>query len=310
MATYLLNAEIARRLTNLGDCVPEREVVGSSGPAMDDLDTRFAALEILPDSLNETDLTSLDGETLARQGVVAFAPAYPLWADNAAKIRHIRVPRGQSVRFDKQQQTFSIPANTRFYKTFLKKVVDRDGNTSYRKMETRLIVSRPDVEKPDGTAEVTALFGTYVWNEEETEARLLKDPLRSGQPFRDRVLTYATHEPKVEEVRATMPRNLSYTLENSHPGLIRRYAIPSSQRCIDCHMGSDERQLHPGVQPAADRPPARGPGRHPRGAGRGRAEPAAADDRLRRRLGHDQPRRRACRWRSPRAIARPATSTS
>ena len=83
---------------------------------------------------------------------MAFAPAYPLWADNAAKIRHIRVPRGQSVRFDKQQQTFSIPANTRFYKTFLKKVVDRDGNTSYRKMETRLIVSRPDVEKPDGTA--------------------------------------------------------------------------------------------------------------------------------------------------------------
>ena len=45
MATYLLNAEIGRRLTNLGDCVPEREVVGSSGADMDELDTRFAALD-------------------------------------------------------------------------------------------------------------------------------------------------------------------------------------------------------------------------------------------------------------------------
>ena len=49
---------------------------------------------------------------------------YPLWSDNAGRCKFIRVPRGQSVRFDAATQTFTIPLNTRFYKTFLKEVID------------------------------------------------------------------------------------------------------------------------------------------------------------------------------------------
>ena len=60
------------------------------------------------------------------------------------KLRHIRVPRGTSVQFDKATQTFTVPPNTRFYKTFTKAVINTDGSTRYRKIETRLIVARPE----------------------------------------------------------------------------------------------------------------------------------------------------------------------
>jgi mono/diheme cytochrome c family protein len=235
---FLLTEAVGKRMTNLGDCVMEPGPLPGEGPKMADLDAFFAKATELPETLDQTDLFTLDGETLARSNVVAFSPAYPLWTDDAAKIRHIRVPRGQSVKFNKDKQQFEIPPNTRFYKTFLKEVVDRDKNKSYRKMETRLIVSRPDRARPDGTAEVTALYGAYIWNEEETEARLLRDPLRNGKPFRDRLLTYSVDEPKVQQVIDSKPRNLSFALEEENKGLLRRYAIPSGERCVECHMGS------------------------------------------------------------------------
>ncbi len=237
--TYVMSEAVGRGMTNLGDCVAEPGAQGGGDPRkMDDLDAFFAKAAVLPASLHETDLSTLDGAELAQSRVIAFAPAYPLWSDDAAKIRHIRVPRGQSVKFDKQAQKFDIPANTRFYKTFLKEVVDRSGRRAYRKIETRLIVARPDHRRADGTFEIAALFGTYVWNEEETAATLLRDPLRNGQPFRDRVLTYAAHEPKVQAVMDSKPPNLSFALEEENKGLLRRYAIPSAERCVQCHMGS------------------------------------------------------------------------
>lgn len=123
-----------------------------------------------------------------------FYPSGTLWADNAKKLRMVRVPIGTSLEFDVTTQTFAIPPNTRLYKTFFKKVIDRDGNDAYRKLETRLIVVRPDELLPDGTRITRALFGSYAWDEGETEAVLVQDPLRNGKPFRDRILTYVTDE--------------------------------------------------------------------------------------------------------------------
>src|SRR5215467_10322955 len=100
---------------------------------MDKLDAFFASATELPQRLDQTDLITFDSEALARTGVISFAPAYPLFSDNARKMRHIRVPRGQSLRFDKERQEFTIPANTRVYKTFLKKVIDANGEERYRK---------------------------------------------------------------------------------------------------------------------------------------------------------------------------------
>lgn len=247
-----LNRKLGMAMTNLGNCIPStdlmRDALGSDSGK--DLDAMFAKLnsnEELPKRLEQTDIVSMDSEVLARQGVVAFAPAYTLWADNAKKIRMLRVPRGTSIKFDKDSQTFELPENTRFYKTFLKKVVDHRGKESYRKMETRLIVARADEDKPGCAPKQRALFGTYIWNEAETEAVLLTDPLRNGKPFRDRLMTFLTHEQEAEEVLAAGGDDLQQELLERK--LARTYAVPGSERCIHCHMGAAAKSFILGFTP-------------------------------------------------------------
>jgi mono/diheme cytochrome c family protein len=244
---YTLSPDLGGALTNIGSCVPDKGMVGTAKTAMDDLDTFFAEATELPSTLDKTDLVTLDSEALARSGVISYAPTYPLWTDNAGKMRYVRVPRGQSIAFDKQTQQFSIPANTRFYKTFLKAVIDANGNPGYRKIETRLIVSRPDKNLPDGTAQQTALYGTYVWNDDESQATLLNDPLRNGKPFADRVFTYITDESKAQPIIDAAPNNLLLAL--SKAGLTRHYALPGAERCVQCHMGSPSQSFVLGFTP-------------------------------------------------------------
>lgn len=270
VADYSLTPGQAAALTNIGTCVPNRYTVGLNHQTMDGLDTFFSLATELPDTLAETDLTTFESDALARDGVVSFAPAYPLWSDSAGKMRHVRVPRGQSIAFDASTQLFSIPRNTRFYKTFFKKVIQLDGSVVEKKIETRLIVARPDHKKADGTEQPTALFGTYLWNEAETEAVLMKDPQHDGNPFADRVLTFTADEPRAATIRATNPRNLEYALTVTNPGVRRHYAVPSSDRCVQCHMGSPSASFVLGFTPLqlATRPPGYS----------GVLEPAAGDE--------------------------------
>jgi hypothetical protein len=237
---YSMTPEVGASLTNIGTCLPNRYVVSTDGDAMDRLDSFFAQATTLPTTLAETDLTTLDSDALARSGVVSYVPAYPLWSDSAGKMRYVRTPHNQPIVFDKSTQTFQIPANTRFYKTFLKKIIDVNGAEAYRKIETRLIVSRPDTTRADGTVQQNALFGTYLWNDTETEATLLQDPLRDGLPFTDRLITYNVDEPRAAAIQASTPPNLNleYALDSARPPVRRHYAVPGSQRCIECHMGS------------------------------------------------------------------------
>jgi mono/diheme cytochrome c family protein len=248
-ADYSLSPELGAVLTNIGSCIPNKYIVGLNGSTMDQLDALFAGATQLPLSLAATDLTTFDSDELARNGVISYLPAYPLWSDDAGKMRHVRVPHGQAISFDKTSQQFQIPPNTRFYKTFLKHVIDAGGNDAYKKIETRLIVSRPDQTNPDGTIAQTALFGTYIWDEAETSATLLQDPLRSGEPFADRMTSYITDEPRAAAIIASKPLNVDYVLENENPGLVRHYAIPGSQRCIQCHMGSPSASFVLGFTP-------------------------------------------------------------
>jgi mono/diheme cytochrome c family protein len=236
---YLMSDWTIDHLTNLGDCVPTVDLVGGRKVHMDQRDAFFAAATELPDSLADTDLDTFDGAQLAGEGMIAYSPTYPLWTDNAGKLRYIRVPRGQSVQFDAAKQSFTIPPNTRFYKTFLKKVIDLQGYTSWRKIETRVIVSRPDQMMADGTFQPTALYGTYVWNDAETEAHLLRDPRRDGTPFRDRLISVTIDEPLAKLITDSHPSDLTYELEEAHTGVVRRYAIPGSARCVQCHMGRE-----------------------------------------------------------------------
>jgi mono/diheme cytochrome c family protein len=235
---YSLSPELGAALTNIGSCIPNKYGVGVNVQAMDKLDDFFAHATELPPTLAETDLVSFDSDVLARNGVVSYAPAYPLWSDAAGKMRHVRVPRNQPIVFDKKTQQFTIPPNARFYKTFFKSVIDGSGNQAWKRIETRLIVARPDETQADGTIKQNALFGTYIWNEDETKTELLNDPLHDAQPFTDRVISYITDEPKARGLVGTQVSYDQEALGADYPGLVRHYGLPSSQRCVQCHMGS------------------------------------------------------------------------
>ena len=253
-----LSVSVGTDMTNLGNCIPAASTVATEHDRSMALDAMFAGLSAaasgtgpqmigLPEHLSDTDLFTFDSEVLARFGVVAYAPGYPLWSDDAGKLRHVRPPRGKSIQFDKATQSFRIPANTRFYKTFMKQIVDTDGSLRYRKMETRLIVSRPDAVAADGTATVTALFGTYKWNDDETDAVLVETPLNSGRPFADTVFLYHTDEPLAADILGGNPAAPEEQLLEGKAA--RHYAIPSSARCVQCHMGSVSKSFVLGFLP-------------------------------------------------------------
>lgn len=267
-AGYTMSDTLAAQLTNIGTCVPEKRMVGVATTDMDRLDTFFAHADSLPPTLDQTDLFTLDSAELAKNGVISFAPAYPLWTDNAGKMRFIRVPRGQAITFDKAAQTFTIPANTRVYKTFLKPIVDLNGNQVFRKIETRVIVSRPDSVRADGTVQQNALYGTYVWNDDESQAVLMEDPLNDGQPFADRLKTYITDEQKAQPIIDGKPADLEQALARA--GLLRHYALPGAERCVHCHMGSASASFVLGFTPLQI-------ARRPQGTA-GVIEPAAGDE--------------------------------
>lgn len=268
--SYVLPERVGMRLTNIGNCMPSKRGMRTNTSAMDRLDAVFAQAKELPKYLDQTDLTTFDSEALASEGVVSFAPAYTLFSDHARKMRHVRVPRGRSIVFDPARQAFDIPENTRFYKTFFKKVIERDGSERYRKIETRLIVTRQDgKDSPDGSHTTHALFGAYAWDEKETTAQLVTDPLRNGKPFRDRVVTYITDEAKAEEALANSQAvdRLQALLGT---GATRSWAIPGSERCIQCHMGSPSRDFVLGFMPVQIN-------RRPTGEG-GTYEPTSDDE--------------------------------
>jgi|GEM_PF-575067 len=243
---FLVSQDVGSSMTNIGNCVPEVALVAREVVESDRMDALFEAAQAntypdktdgrnlgLPLLLSATDLFTLDSAELARHGVLAYSPTYPLWTEDAGKLRYIRVPRGQTIRYDAATREFEIPRNTRFYKTFLKEVRDETGQKSFRKIETRVIVSRAD-DCSGAECKETALFGTYVWNPEETEAVLLTTPLRSLEPFADKLITYVTDEKAALEAEQLTGAAQEAALKK----VTRHYAIPGKQRCIDCHMGS------------------------------------------------------------------------
>jgi mono/diheme cytochrome c family protein len=258
-ATYLFPPAMADAMTNLGTCIPTHGIVAYEKDKSLALDMQFAAAVAdpngsspdkqlgLPLHLKDTDLFTLDSKTLAAYGVVAFAPAYPLWSDDAGKLRYVRVPRGTSIRFDKATQKFDIPANTRFYKTFLKQIIDTDGSYRYRKIETRLIVSRPSTIGAEGSNTTHALYGSYRWTDDETDAVLVTTPLNNGLPFADTLLQYTTDEQLAADILKSNPEAPEKALLDNHAA--RHYAIPSAGRCVDCHQGSASESFVLGFAP-------------------------------------------------------------
>ena len=279
---FTLTTTSGNAMTNIGNCVPTKELVAVESTKSSALDAMFASAHRaapgadvsvpdqlgLPLHLSDTDLFTFESRALAEHGVLSYAPAYPLWSDNAGKLRHVRVPRGTSIHFDKVAQRFQIPPNTRFYKTFMKPVVEVDGSIRWKKIETRLIVARPNPIDDDDTKSPPALFGTYRWNDAETDAILVQTLLRNGQPFGDTVLQYVVDEALAADLLGAKPKDSDEALLEGHAA--RHYAIPSSERCFECHRGSPSRDFVLGFNPLQIR-------RRETGTG-GTIEPASADE--------------------------------
>ena len=208
----------------LGECMPTANAVGFDYKK----DLWFSTLKKLPNTLAETDLMTLDSLELATRGTFSYNVEYPLWTDNSSKGRYVHVPYKmvnnkltlQTIQFDSSTKKFTIPENTRFYKTFYKIIKQKDGKTRAKRIETRIIVVRnPGSE---------SLFGTYAWDESEQVATLVQTPYRDGSPFKDTVIKIVTDETK---------------------GATRTYGIPGRHRCLECHMGSESKSFVLGFSP-------------------------------------------------------------
>ncbi len=252
---FVTSSSVGTDMTNIGNCVPDATRVAQSRlptsiGALQAMDAMFAGLFAttdsdagpeaqlgLPPTLSATDFSSADGTTatfdsdaLATRGVIAYQPTYPNWFDGAMFIRHVRVPIGQSIHFDKSQQAFAIPDNTRFYETIVRRVADTDGSYRWRKMETRIVVAR------NPRTAGAPLIGTYDWDANETDAALRTFPRHNGLPFAAGTTSYTTDELVSQATLAENPQNPTLQLVLNRAE--RHYAVLSVDQCGACHQGT------------------------------------------------------------------------
>jgi hypothetical protein len=118
----------------------------------------FAALadgDELPALLSDTGLRAAGGNDRVNDGVLAFAPQYPLWTDGARKRRWIRLPPGGTIDAS-DPDAWEFPVGTQLWKEF-----------GYdRPVETRLVERRADG---------TWIYATYLWRADGSDAELAAD---------------------------------------------------------------------------------------------------------------------------------------
>ncbi|CAN5910970.1 hypothetical protein BH11MYX3_BH11MYX3_14910 [soil metagenome] len=145
----------------------------------------------LPLLLSEAGLYSdFPGRQLV-DGTRSFAPNSVLWSDGAIKERWIQLPSDAEID-STDMDHWLFPVGTKWFKQF-----SRDG----KRLETRLIWRVADT----GDRERDTLFGSYVWNDTETEATFAKDG--------------------AVDVRGT------------------DHDVPSAATCWRCHIGEEGRAL-------------------------------------------------------------------
>ncbi len=94
-------------------------------------------------------------------GVIPYDLNTPLFSDYTDKYRFIKLPAGTNVQFQ-AEDVFQFPVGTIIAKTFAYPVDARDPSLGRRLIETRLLI-----HESDGWVGLP-----YVWNDEQTEARL------------------------------------------------------------------------------------------------------------------------------------------
>jgi hypothetical protein len=135
-------------------CALAVALASASAPAVVLLESATDPAAPLPQHLRDTGLPD-DDAAKAREGIVAFAPQYPLWSDGATKRRWIRLPAGTSIDAS-QPDAWEFPRGTRLWKEF----------SQGRRAETRFI---------ERLADGTWRFTAYAWNAEGTDALLVRE---------------------------------------------------------------------------------------------------------------------------------------
>jgi hypothetical protein len=106
----------------------------------------------LPARLSETGLYRPGSTTALSDGVIAFAPQYPLWSDGTRKRRWIWLPPGSAIDA-RQVDAWEFPVGTRLWKEF--------GYGA--RVETRMI---------ERLADGSWRFAAYIWNRGGSDADL------------------------------------------------------------------------------------------------------------------------------------------
>lgn len=169
-----------------------------------------AVHKAFPQKLSDTGLFTSLKELKPVPGLIPYDVNVPLWSDHAEKERLLGLRAKGSVHFD-SHQTWAFPIGTTFVKHF-RLDLDRTRPSGQRLLETRLLVHSEEGWRGY----------TYVWNDEQTDAKLA-----------DNAFT------KTFKVR-------------TGDGVIdQRWYFPSRTDCIACHansvnfvLGANTRQMN------------------------------------------------------------------
>lgn len=143
-------------------------------------------------------------EMTPKDGVVPYTVAAPLWSDAAGKGRYIVLPEGGKVEFD-VGELWEFPDGTVIIKTFWFDHDRRDLAAGYRMIETRLLYREAGRWKA----------ATYLWDDEQTEATLLKVGKRVDVSF----------------------------IDEGGTSRVEQYIVPNLDQCSSCHERDDQDEL-------------------------------------------------------------------
>ena len=135
------------------------------------------------------------------EGVIPYDLNTPLFSDYTAKFRFVKLPEGESATYP-ATEVFEMPVGTVIAKTFAMQAALRDAESPLRLLETRILI-----REAEGWVGLP-----YVWNDEQTEARL-----ELAGRFVDVTWTHFDGEERT----------------NSH-------IIPNANQCKNCHRETGE----------------------------------------------------------------------
>ncbi len=147
-------------------------------------------VQVAASTLESTGLYSDFATRKLAEGVRAYEPRFPLYSDGTAKVRYIKLPAG-AVIDPTTKELWRFPVGTKIWKEF---------KTGERVIETRYM------EKREGQW----VFGTYAWNEAQTEASSW-----SGAEI-----------PAAASVPVATTNGATQMVD---------YAIPAFEDCLTCH---------------------------------------------------------------------------